>query len=665
MEYPLLRAGIEAVKASSPVKKEESKDEKPEVTPDPDTSAATVAKLKQFLEEGMKIHSKKLLIAPTPEGAERQRKDILKTALRFEKLLNERKLASHDQNDSEILADLVQKYNDFKANAAIKRWQVITQNMVDQMMDSFLNGHLNLDALLIAKPPRLTVDHLAMYQDYIGKPLHKMTGEKDKLENLLQAEYSLICAGLANDYKEAVAYNLRKSKVLHVRDQITTGLNLIDKWMERRCLMLCADKGQKDSLSAFARRLLVDASHQFGEMDAQKVHHVGFLDMAKYGRLGMPDINDMAAWSLRVLKQNEEYSMVMCLAPVLAGDGVLNGLRGTLYRAPRGSDLKLQDDNVFCRNQFWNSMSCAPTAPLPLSEYVTPESGVFFSHEQGRSLTDKEDGAQWFSSPATIKSILQACLSKVSTMKNQVCILHHYSMYEGTFEKVAVDMMAELQQDCHLACYSETSSPQLFQFSVGQLKDKLLEDWKQGRNLVGALTPKYISEPDFSDQVAPRLPSLKLCKMTEEGSLQIPQDVRSKWLSDPIPPSPQPEDAERDLGVANPDPVGPQLMEPPSLTEEAFKQKYSSSASTNVTINVGGCNLTATLVDNKLYFSTATKMKLLGASTPNAKPVLLYAGGSWISEDSKARDFLSKDANKGKAVEFRLSSCDDPASELQ
>lgn len=33
MEYPLLRAGIEAVKASSPVKKEESKDEKPEVTP--------------------------------------------------------------------------------------------------------------------------------------------------------------------------------------------------------------------------------------------------------------------------------------------------------------------------------------------------------------------------------------------------------------------------------------------------------------------------------------------------------------------------------------------------------------------------------------------------------------------------------------------------------
>ena len=58
------------------------------------------------------------------QGAERQRKDILKTALRFEKLLAERKQYVSDQNDSEILADLVQKYNNFKANSAIKKWQV-------------------------------------------------------------------------------------------------------------------------------------------------------------------------------------------------------------------------------------------------------------------------------------------------------------------------------------------------------------------------------------------------------------------------------------------------------------------------------------------------------------------------------------------------------------
>ena len=58
------------------------------------------------------------------QGSERQKKDILKCSLRFEQLLNERKAISRDQNDTEILADLIAKYNGFKANAAIKKWQI-------------------------------------------------------------------------------------------------------------------------------------------------------------------------------------------------------------------------------------------------------------------------------------------------------------------------------------------------------------------------------------------------------------------------------------------------------------------------------------------------------------------------------------------------------------
>ena len=58
------------------------------------------------------------------QGAERQRKDLLKTALRFEKLLSERKASSPDLNDSELLSQIVNKYNSFKANAAIRKWQV-------------------------------------------------------------------------------------------------------------------------------------------------------------------------------------------------------------------------------------------------------------------------------------------------------------------------------------------------------------------------------------------------------------------------------------------------------------------------------------------------------------------------------------------------------------
>lgn len=58
------------------------------------------------------------------QGSERQKKDILKCSLRFEKLLMERKQTCSDLNDTEILADLVAKYISFKANAAIRRWQI-------------------------------------------------------------------------------------------------------------------------------------------------------------------------------------------------------------------------------------------------------------------------------------------------------------------------------------------------------------------------------------------------------------------------------------------------------------------------------------------------------------------------------------------------------------
>eukprot|EP00913_Durusdinium_trenchii_P016440 g15454.t1 len=54
----------------------------------------------------------------------------------------------------------------------------------------------DLDALLIAKPPRLTVDHLAMYQDYIGKPLHKMTGEALHSKGRSTANEFSLCGGI-------------------------------------------------------------------------------------------------------------------------------------------------------------------------------------------------------------------------------------------------------------------------------------------------------------------------------------------------------------------------------------------------------------------------------------------------------------------------------------
>lgn len=50
----------------------------------------------------------------------------MRCAARFEQLMAERKatVASENLNDQEILTELFQKYNGFKANSALKRWQI-------------------------------------------------------------------------------------------------------------------------------------------------------------------------------------------------------------------------------------------------------------------------------------------------------------------------------------------------------------------------------------------------------------------------------------------------------------------------------------------------------------------------------------------------------------
>ena len=159
-------------------------------------------------------------------------------------------------------------------------------------------------------------------------------------------------------------------------------------------------------------------------------------------------------------------------------------------------------------------------------EYVTPESTTFLSHEGGRSLTeawtfiwnknwvlgigemwwnidfgssqDKEETAQWISSPSTLSALVESCLSRVSTLKGQVLLVHHLSQYEGNLEKVwgtikkccsfswgwrffhfpqvVLDWMQELGETCYVTCYSQTSNPAIFAYSLMQAKDKLLQD---------------------------------------------------------------------------------------------------------------------------------------------------------------------------------------------
>ena len=48
---------------------------------------------------------------------------------------------------------------------------------------------------------------------------------------------------------------------------------------------------------------------------------------------------------------------------------------------------------------------------------------------------DKQEGAQWFAAPQTLKNILEAALARVSSLKGQVLVVQHLTMYDGVFEK--------------------------------------------------------------------------------------------------------------------------------------------------------------------------------------------------------------------------------------
>lgn len=69
-------------------------------------------------------------------------------------------------------------------------------------------------------------------------------------------------------------------------------------------------------------------------------------------------------------------------------ESTLGAKLGTLFRAPRNSERPLQDENTFTRCDYWNLLACKPAPPLNMSEYVTPESSTYMTHEHGRSLTD-------------------------------------------------------------------------------------------------------------------------------------------------------------------------------------------------------------------------------------------------------------------------------------
>ena len=93
-----------------------------------------------------------------------------------------------------------------------------------------------------------------------------------------------------------------------MREQLEIGIQAVEKVMEKRCLMVCVDKGAPQTLATLQRRVLSEASTLFGAADPSKMHHVGMLDFSKLGRVSMVEIKEAAEWCKMILNLNDEYS---------------------------------------------------------------------------------------------------------------------------------------------------------------------------------------------------------------------------------------------------------------------------------------------------------------------------------------------------------------------
>ena len=111
-----------------------------------------------------------------------------------------------------------------------------------------------------------------------------------------------------------------------MRDQIQTGLSVAECFMERRFLMLCADKNISQSFGGLTRRAMADASGRFDAADVGKIHYLGFADLTKFGRLTAIEVNEVAQWCHTLLNQNADYSTLESAFESLIRNLVLGNL---------------------------------------------------------------------------------------------------------------------------------------------------------------------------------------------------------------------------------------------------------------------------------------------------------------------------------------------------
>lgn len=110
---------------------------------------------------------------------------------------------------------------------------------------------------------------------------------------------------------------------------------------------------------------------------------------------------------------------------------------------------------------------------------------------------DKEETAQWCSGPSTVKSILESCLSRMTSLKGQCLIVHHKTLYDGNLEQAFWQVQFFLVWFCFTALFVFWEKF-LAMLGIASIKGPLRDD---GRPLAGLLHCR-MQWDDQSDRVS-------------------------------------------------------------------------------------------------------------------------------------------------------------------
>lgn len=78
--------------------------------------------------------------------------------------------------------------------------------------------------------------------------------------------------------------------------------------MAKRNMMICTDRANRDGTALMIRRAVQDASTRFETATMESLHHLGYVDLTKLGRMTAIDVDDVAKWCQRTLALNADHS---------------------------------------------------------------------------------------------------------------------------------------------------------------------------------------------------------------------------------------------------------------------------------------------------------------------------------------------------------------------